>query len=126
MLKITYLEDAIYLEYLPKSVEAWKAERIIVNLRAAVSIYVESSIASLLLPINLSGIKNIGKLAQTELISIVLCDLEYIEVSLSGTWVAQSESSESGIFVCELSPDSECFLYKLWQESQLETSASIE
>lgn len=122
MLKITYLEDEIYLEYLQKSVEAWKADRILVNLRAAVSIYIESSIASLILPINFSELKNFGKLAKIELIDLIPCDDEYIEISLSGTWVAQSKISEKGIFVCELSPESERFLYKLWQESQIETS----
>jgi len=49
MLKITYLEDEINLEYLPKSVEVWKTERILVNLRAAVKVYTESSIATLVL-----------------------------------------------------------------------------
>ncbi len=126
MLKITYLEDQIYLEHLSRSVEAWKADRILVNLSAGVSIYVESSIASLILPINLFELRNIRKLAATELIDIILCDHKYIEIALSGTWVAQSETSESGIFVCELSPESECFLYKLWQESQIGTSVIIE
>lgn len=122
MLKITYLENEIYLEYLQKSVEAWKADRILVNLRAAASIYIESSIASLILPINFSELKNLGKLAKIEPIDLIFCDDEYVEVSLSGTWVAQSQTSETGIFVCELSPESECFLYQLWQESQIETS----
>ncbi|HEY9771854.1 MAG TPA: alr0857 family protein [Coleofasciculaceae cyanobacterium] len=122
MLKITYLEDEIYLECLPKSVEAWKADRILVNLRAAVSIYIESSIASLILPINFSELKNLEKLAKIESFDLIPCDDEYIEVSLLGTWVAQSQTSEKGIFVCELSPESERFLYKLWQESQIKTS----
>ena len=122
MLKITYLENEIYLEYLQKSVEAWKADRILVNLRAAVSIYIESSIASLILPINFSELKNLGELAKIELLDLIPCDDQYIEVALSGTWVAQSKTSETGVFVCELSPESERFLYKLWQESQIETS----
>lgn len=126
MLKITYLEDEICLEYLAKSLEAWKTERILVNLRAAVSVYAESSIASLVFPANVSRLRKLISLAEKELIDIIPCDEEYIEVSLSGTWIAQSKISESGIFVCELDHDSEISLYQLWQESQLHTSVVSE
>ena len=122
MLKITYLEDLIRLEHLPQPIEVWKSDRILVNLRAAASVYVESSMASLVFPID-SCIRELVELASKELIDIFPCDEECIEVALSGTWVAENQSSEVGIFVCELSPDSERCLYKLWQESQIETSA---
>ena len=126
MLKITYLEDQIYLEYLQKSVEAWKTERILVNLRAAVSVYTESSIASLLLRVDPSSLRGLLNLAEKELIEFIPCDEEYIEVSVAGTWIAQTEDNESGIFVCELGQESECFLLQLWQESQVETSVASE
>lgn len=121
MLKITYLEDEIYLEFLEKSVEVWKADRILVNLRAAVSIYVESSIASIVLPIN-SRINSLIKLAENQPIELVPCDEEYVEIGLMGTWLAQGEDSEEGVFVCELSHEIEYCLYRLWQESQIGTS----
>ncbi|MGB5632500.1 MAG: alr0857 family protein [Waterburya sp.] len=126
MLKITYLEDEIYLEYLQKSVEAWKKERILVNLRAAVSVYTESSTASLVLPVNLSCLRELVNLAEKKLISIIPCDEEYIEVSFPGTWISQTEDNESGIFVCELGNESEYFLYQLWQESQVGDSVVSE
>ncbi len=126
MLKITYLENEIYLEYLQKSLEVWKTERILVNLRAAVRVYTESSIASLLLPINSSAVRKLLSLAEKELIEVIPCDEEYIEVSLPGTWISESENNESGIFVCELDYESEFFLYQLWEESQVETSVVSE
>ena len=126
MLKIIYLEDEIYLEYLQKSVETWKSDRILVNLRAALSTYVESSIASLIVPINHDRLKGLVNLAEQELIDLAVCDEEYMEICLSGTWIAENEHSEVGIFACELSYESECFLYKLWQESQAETSVITE
>ena len=122
MLKITYLEDEIHLEHLQQPIEVWKSDRIIVNLRAAASVYIESSMASLIFPID-SCIRELIELASKELIDIFPCDEECIEVALSGTWVAENQSSEIGIFVCELSPDSEHCLYRLWQECQIETSA---
>lgn len=126
MLKITYLEDEIYLEYLKKSVEVWKTERILVNLRAAVRVYTESSIASLVLPVNFSILQGLKILAEKELIDIIPCDEEYVEVSFPGTWISQTEDHDSGIFVCELDHDSEYFLYQLWQESQVGTSVVSE
>lgn len=126
MLKITYLEDEINLEYLPKSVEVWKTERILVNLRAAVKIYTESSIATLVLPVNVSILQGLKNLANKGLIEIIPCDEEYVEVSFSGTWISQTEEHDSGIFVCELDRDSEYFLHQLWQESQLGTSVVSE
>lgn len=126
MLKITYLEDTTYLEYLQKSVEVWKTERILVNLRAAVSIYTESSIASFLLPVNAFALQELRSLVEKELIDVIPCDEEYVEVSLSGTWISQTESNESGIFVCELDHQSEYLLYELWQESQVSASVVSE
>jgi hypothetical protein len=117
MLKITYLEEGINLEYLEESLEVWKADRILVNLRAGVSVHVESSIANIVLAMN-SGIHNLLQLAQNQPIELVPCDEEYLEVGLLGTWIAQRRDSEEGIFVCELSPEIESCLYRLWIASQ--------
>lgn len=121
MLKITYLEDEICLEHLDQSIAIWEAERILVNLRAAVSVYLEPSVASLVMPIE-PCLRDLIGLAEKELIDLFPCDEEYIEVSFMGTWVAENKHSQIGIFVCELSPDSEFCLYRLWQESRLGTS----
>jgi len=120
MLKITYLENEIYLEQLDKSVEVWKTDRILVNLRAAFSIYVESSIASIVLPIT-SRVNSLVRLASDQPIELVPCDEEYLEVSLMGIWLAKEQDSEEGVFVCELSPEIENCLSQLWQEAQLST-----
>lgn len=121
MLKITYLENEIYLEQLDKSVEAWKSERILVNLRATFSIYVESSIASIVLPIS-PNVNSLVGLATGQPIDLIPCDEEYLEVSLMGTWLSKEQDSEEGVFVCELSPEIENCLTRLWQEAQLCTS----
>ena len=122
MLKITYLENEICLEQLNTSIEVWKADRILVNLRAAFSIYVESSIASIVLPIT-SSVNSLVKLAPGQSIELVPCDEEYLEVSLVGTWFSKEQDSEEGVFVCELSPEIENCLTQLWQEAQLCPSA---
>jgi hypothetical protein len=121
MLKITYLEDGINLEYLEESVEVWKADRILVNLRAGVCIYVESSIANIVLSIN-SGTHNLVKLAENQPIELIPCDEDYLEVGLIGTWLARTKNSEEGVFVCELNQEIEYSLYSLWQASQVGAS----
>ena len=121
MLKITYLEDGINLEYLEESVEVWKADRILVNLRAGVCIYVESSIANIVLSIN-SETHNLVKLAENQPIELIPCDEDYLEVGLIGTWLAQTKNSEEGVFVCELNQEIEYSLYSLWQASQVGAS----
>lgn len=122
MLKITYLEDGIFLEYLQESVETWKASRILVSLRAGASIHTASMTAGLVLPAYTPYLAGLVELEEKNLIKVTPCDEEYLEVSLSGTWVSQSVNSEEGVFVCELNHSSEYFLYELWQESQVSTS----
>ena len=126
MLKITYLEDGIYLEYLEESVEAWKANRILVSLRAGVSIFVETSTACLVVPIDTHYLSGLAELEAKESIEIHPCDREYLEIVLSGTWVTSSEDSEEGIFVGDFSPSSERLIYQMWQESQVGSSVVTE
>lgn len=121
MLKITYLEDGINLEYLEEAVEVWKANRILVNLRAGVCIYFESSIANIVLSIS-AETNNLIKLAENQPIELIPCDDNYLEVGLIGTWLAQTKNSEEGVFVCELNHEIEYSLYRLWQASQVGTS----
>ncbi|WP_319420661.1 alr0857 family protein [Pleurocapsa sp. FMAR1] len=126
MLKITYLEEGIYLEYLEESIEAWKANRILVSLRAGINIFVESSTACLVIPIDSRYLVDIAKLEAKQLIEVFPCDEEYLEVIVPGTWVSQSEDSEEGIFVCKLGLGDEYLLYSIWQESQVGSSLSID
>jgi len=50
MLKLTYTENSFYLERLAGSLEEWVTARVMLALRAASSLWVESSTASFLLP----------------------------------------------------------------------------
>lgn len=127
MLKITYTEDGFYLEYLNESVGTWIARRALVCLRAAANIYLESSSACVIVPIDLAIFNELNRLeADDRIVEFAPCDDEYIEVSLPGTWVAAHKDSEEGVFVCDLSDRSETILYKLWQKSQVGASVISE
>lgn len=125
MLKLTYTENGFYLECLAQSLEDWVAQRVLVSLRAGVNLAIEPSTASFLLSATLSGLDHLLREASREYSEIIdLCqsDPEYWEVSLNGTWMTSQTEKEEGIFITQLSPRLEFFLYKLWQESQACTS----
>ncbi|MBD2576858.1 alr0857 family protein [Oscillatoria sp. FACHB-1406] len=126
MLKLTYLENGFDLERLAQSLEDWVEVRVLVAMRSATAICVEPTTASFLLPIDLPYLKELEALAMREegdSIALAVCDEEYIEVSLNGTWVSSAPDGEEGAFVTALSDRVEFFLFKLWQEAQSLASA---
>ncbi|MBF2067893.1 MAG: hypothetical protein IGS39_26275 [Calothrix sp. C42_A2020_038] len=121
MLKLTYTETDFHLECITQPIEDWIQARVILSLRAGQSLCVEPSTASFLLPVDLPGVEMLK--AQTrccdqEVITVCVCDTEYLEVTLHGSWISYSRDEATGIFVTTLSDRIEFFLYKLWQEAQ--------
>ena len=86
----------------------------------------EAGIACLIFPANISHLSRLPELEARGNVEITICDEEYIEVSLEGTWVSMSADSEEGVFVCDLNHRNEDFLYQLWQESQIGSSVMSE
>lgn len=122
MLKVTYLESGLYLEYLQETVEDWLALRVILALRIGQRLVVERTTASLLLPTALvkrSALESIARREEATLLTQV--DDQYMEVSLSGTWLHSGE--EEGVFVATLHPSVEHLVFRLWQRAQAETSS---
>lgn len=124
MLKVTYLERELYLEYLHSSLEDWIALRVILSLRTGQRLVVERMTASVLLPIALLERSALVKLARREdQLDLLQVDDDYMEVSLVGTWVSSQEQEAEGVFVATLSPSVEHLLAQLWQMAQ--SSASV-
>jgi hypothetical protein len=129
MLKLTYTENSFYLERLAGSLEEWVTARVMLALRAASSLWVESSTASFLLPADMPHLADLEKAVRQQLIddiSLSICDADYIEVTLKGTWMTSNPQGEEGVFVVKLSDRTEFFLCKLWQESQTYASVTNE
>lgn len=119
MLKLTYTEDSFYLELLAQAIETWLSTRAMLALRSGISLWVDPSTASFLLPVDLPQLEDLGQaIAQEEIEGLTLCisDAETVEVCLDGTWVAEATDSEEGIFISALSPATEVFLYELWAQ----------
>lgn len=125
MLKITYTENSYYLNYLDVSLPDWLNTRYLVYLRAAASIYVNhNDIANIMLRRDLFHLDLLKALqAESEdIYDIAICDNEFVEVSLKGTWISAREDSHEGTFVCDLGSRIESCLYEIWQESQIGVS----
>ena len=129
MLKLTYTEGSFYLECLAQSLEEWVAQRVIFALRVGESLYVESSTASFLLPVDLPGIETLTaeiNQYQSEIITLCACDSQYMEVTLRGFWLSDGSHDAVGLFATTIShsPVSpiELFLHQLWQAAQAANS----
>lgn len=123
MLKLTYTENGFYMERLAQSLEDWVTARVILALRASTNLCVESSTASFLLPADMPQLRHLERQQEGEdAIALTICDAEYIEVSLQGTWMTSDIDGAEGVFVTSMSYAIEFFLMKLWEESQTRAS----
>jgi hypothetical protein len=123
MLKLTYTDNGFYLERLAQPLEEWVTARVILALRAGTNLCVEPSTASFLLPADMPQLRHLERHQEGEdAIALSLCDAEYIEVSLKGTWMTSDIDGAEGVFVTSLNYAVEFFLIKLWEESQIRTS----
>ncbi|HEY9880611.1 MAG TPA: alr0857 family protein [Leptolyngbyaceae cyanobacterium] len=119
MLKITYTDTGLLLERVALTVEAMVAQRTLLALRLGQSIAVQSTYASLPFPADLIGMPRLLRLVEkTGAIEISGCDVNWLEITLPGVWIAESSSSDEGIFVTELEPPLEKHLLTVWQQAQ--------
>jgi hypothetical protein len=124
MLKVTYLESGLYLEFLQETIEEWIALRVVLALRLGQRLVVERSTASLLLPIDLvkaSGLETV--LQHEKVVTLAVCDVNDVEVSLQGTWISSSADESEGVFLVALNPVVEQVLLQVWQAAQVEASS---
>ncbi|MGB3239288.1 MAG: alr0857 family protein [Geitlerinemataceae cyanobacterium] len=126
MLKFTYTDTSVQLERLTTSSEAMAAQRVTLAMRVGQSICIEPSQASFLLPSHLSGLVQLEVAAREEQgrssISMCIADADFVEVSLRGTWIADSAATSEGIFLATLSTEGEALICELWQISQRDAS----
>ena len=120
MLKLTYTENGFYLERLAQPFEEWVTARVILALRAGTNLCVEPSTASFLLPADMPQLRHLERHQEGEdAIELSVCDAEYVEVSLQGTWMTSDSDGETGVFVTSMNYNVEFFLVKLWEESKV-------
>ncbi|WP_293124221.1 alr0857 family protein [Microcoleus sp. bin38.metabat.b11b12b14.051] len=120
MLKLTYTETGFNLERLAQSPEQLVALRVVLAMRVGQSISVEPSTAAFLLPANLPALSLLESEARrddTDSIDLCVADADFVEVTLRGTWIGESEGAQ-GVFATVLSDRAERLLLALWLETQ--------
>jgi hypothetical protein len=128
VLKLNYTEAGLYLERIAAPLEVLVAQRVLLAMRAGRPVQVEPGKAAFLLPANVDGLSQLAielRHLSNENITICAVDAEFVEVSLHGTWIAESTAAEEGTFITALSDRAEFFVAKLWQVSQLHLSSVV-
>jgi hypothetical protein len=132
MLKLTYTEDNLHLEYLGEPLEEWIAARVVFNLRLGRGITVQPSCAAFLVPVGLPLVRHLqAQVARQQDPDIGVClgDRDYLEISLRGTWISHETNNsldtvDQGVFVTSLPYGVEFLLLKVWQEQGTEVVRS--
>lgn len=120
MLKLIYTENGFDLELLTQGVEEWLTNRVVLAVRSGTELLVQPSTAAFLLPSDLTHLDELVKASQTqvgEILAVNVCDRQWVEVVLQGTWLTCEPDGDEGLFVSKLSDRAELFLYQLWQEA---------
>ncbi len=128
MLKLNYTEAGLYLERIAAPLEVLVAQRVILAIRAGRTLQVEPGKAAFLLPATVDGLAQLTielRHLSNENIALYAVDAEFVEISLQGTWIAESTAAEEGTFITALSDRAEFFVAKLWQISQFHMSSVV-
>jgi hypothetical protein len=135
MLKLNYTEVGLYMERVTTSLEMLIAERVVLAMRLGQTLHVEPGRASFLLPKDIPELAHLEATLRYECsqtVSIIPVDDRFVEISLCGSWIAESADAHEGTFLTMLSDYSkggtashraEFFVYKLWHESQVRISS---
>ncbi|MBD2328215.1 MAG: hypothetical protein B0A82_21455 [Alkalinema sp. CACIAM 70d] len=116
MLKITYTETGVYLERLYYTLEELVSLRVSLAMRLGQRLCVEPGTATILLPLRYKNA--LSALDRETEIAYCVCDSEFLEVELHGTWIAQDVQIQDGVFITEVSDRAEYILMKLWRDSR--------
>jgi hypothetical protein len=117
MLKFTYTESGIHLEYLNQTLEELISLRFILAMRVGDRLIAEPGTASFLLPASRPLQHRLITIALSEenLTSPCPVDTDFVEISLRGTWLSSSMDYGEGLFLTELGEYSERSLLEIWR-----------
>ena len=125
MLKLNYTDYGLFLEQVAASFDAVAIQRVMLAVNVGETLHLEPGRATFLLPVELPGITQLESMLRTnttDAIALATVDDGFVEVSLKGTWIANSANDESGTFMTALAPESELLIYQLWQVTQRQTA----
>lgn len=124
MLKLNYNDYGLFLEQVTASLDAIATQRVMLAVQAGETLHLEPGRAAFLVSAKATGISQLENVLQrdaTKIVTVTDVDDEFVEVSLKGTWIANSANAEVGTFITALTPISETLVYHLWQTTQSQT-----
>jgi hypothetical protein len=117
MLKIIYSETGIHLELIAVNHKQWIAERLKFANSVGEPMLFCRQRATFLVPSPLCEVTNIDadlRNLGANTVTVYQCDLDYVEVELSGYWLSPQLGSAEGIFVGQQTDPAEFYLWQLW------------
>jgi hypothetical protein len=126
MLKLNYTDVGLFMERTMTNPELLIAQRVLLVMRLGRSLHVEPGRASFLLPADLPELEGLEAALQRECspsATVLPVDNDFVEVNLSGSWVAESKEAHEGMFLTMMSDRTEFLIYKLWQMSEANISS---
>ena len=126
MLKLNYTDVGLYMERTMTNPELLIAQRVLLAMRLGQTLHVEPGRASFLLPADIPELKVLEMALHQEYgsaVTLIAVDKEFVEVGLSGSWIAEDKDAHEGMFLAVMSDRIERFIYKLWQMSEVHISS---
>ncbi|MBD1910386.1 MULTISPECIES: alr0857 family protein [unclassified Leptolyngbya] len=121
MLKLTYIEDGLYMEQIAAPLEMLVAQRVMLALRGGQILHVEPGRAAFLIAHDVPALTHLVtelRVAQVSDVVLTPVDDEFIEISLYGHWIAENAQAHEGMFICALPARLEYSVHKLWKVTQ--------
>ncbi len=126
MLKLNYTDVGLYMERTMTNPELLIAQRVLLAVRLGKTLYIEPGRASFLLPADIPELKVLEMALHQEygsVVTLLAVDEDFVEVGLSGSWIAEDKDAHEGMFLTVMSDRIERFIYKLWQMSEVHISS---
>jgi hypothetical protein len=127
MLKLIYTETAPHLELLTFNLENWVEQRLAFAIATGQKMFVSSEKASFLLPDLICEATAVNRFLDRERVKNVTayrCDLDRVEIGLTGYWLSTHLYSAEGVFVTQLPDRVESYLWELWRSADSRSIAS--
>jgi hypothetical protein len=117
MLKLIYTETDLHIELLTADLEDWVEQRLLFSNSTGETIFLSSGTASFLLSATICEATAVSFYLDHQGVSTVtanFCDLDRVEIGLTGYWLSPDPDSDRGIFVTQLLDRVEFYLWQLW------------
>jgi hypothetical protein len=120
MLKLIYTETAVHLELLAVDLEDWVKQRLSFASSTGETMFISSEKATFLLPETICEATAVNVYLHRQGVNTVTanhCDLDRVEIGLTGYWLSTDPDSVEGLLVTQLPDQVEAYLWQLWSSA---------